>query len=126
MRKTKYKSDIPDTYLNSGRPNFEGLGGGRRTPEENRALVYPQAEGIIRKFGGAGELARVFKTMYPNNPENHWNESSVFRWTYPTEVGGTGGYIPQRAMRIVVKAARYCGIVLTVEDLYPDLYLMLK
>ncbi len=126
MRKTKYKSDIPETYLSEGKPVFKGLGTGLRTDEENRALVYPQAEGIIRKFGGAGELCRVFKTMYPDNPENQWNESSIFRWTYPKEAGGTGGYIPQTAMRIVVKAARYCGIVLTVEDLYPDLYLALK
>jgi hypothetical protein len=122
QRKTKYKSNIPETkvFSNGNIVFMDGLCG-PRTPEEKMSYIYPQAEGIIRKFGGAGKLAKVLIAMNPEDPNFHWNRSSILRWTYPKAVGGTGGEIPTQALKTVVKAARFAGIVLTLEDLFPNL-----
>lgn len=110
----KHKTVIPETYTRGDKIHFKGMRG-RKTEEQRRALVYPQAENIIKKFGGARELAKVLKDM----GGDYWNPSSIYRWTYPVEVGGTGGEIPTHAMKTVIKAARYAGILITLEDLYP-------
>ncbi len=93
---------------------------GNITEEEKRSRVQPQAMNIIDKFGSAAELCRAIKF---SNPEKyHLNESSVYRWMYARDKGGTGGEIPSSNMRAVLRAARYSGIILTVDDLYPDLF----
>jgi hypothetical protein len=120
QRKTKFKSDIPEIYTYSnGHIHFRDGKDGPRSAEERLKLIYPQAEGIIKKFGGAGELSRIIKAICPD-PKDHWNRSSIYRWTYPVESGGTGGEIPARAMKTIIKAARYAGIVLTPKDFYPN------
>lgn len=121
QNKTKHKSKIPEQTIRSdGEIRFKDGKHGPRSEEERRKYVYPQAEGIVRKFGGARELARIIKYMMPD-PKDHWNASSIYRWTYPIEAGGTGGEIPVRAIKTVLMAARYAGIVLTIDDLYPNL-----
>ncbi len=75
-----------------------------------------QAEKILHKFGGANRLARIFKQLGINK-----NRSSIHRWTYPREKGGTGGFIPASNWGNILMAARYDGIILTTEDLDPRL-----
>ncbi len=93
---------------------------GNISEAERRSRVETQARNIINKFGTAAELCRALKFANPD-PKDHWNESSVYRWTYPREKGGSGGEIPPHALRAVLRAARYSGIVLTLDDLYPNL-----
>lgn len=90
---------------------------GPRTREAQQLLLHPQAETVINKFGGARELARAIKELFP---EDCYNPSSIYRWMYPVSAGGTGGEIPAPALKKVIKAARYMGILLTPEDLYPQ------
>jgi hypothetical protein len=117
MGKIKYQTPAPKFRLSGGIYYEIGGRAGTRTLEEKRALfTHPQAENIIRKFGGAREMARVLKEIFP---EDHYNPSSIYRWTYPKEAGGTGGEIPTAALKMVVKAARIAGILLTPQDLFP-------
>lgn len=75
-----------------------------------------QAYRIIKKFGGARRLWALLKDL---GPEHELSPSSIYRWDYPKEKGGTGGVIPTAAMPSVIKAARLEGIFLTPEDFYP-------
>lgn len=85
------------------------------------ALVYPQAANIIAKFGGASELCRMVN-MVLRPDEVPWAPSTIYRWTYPVEAQGTGGEIPTRKIKTVLRAARLAGILITIEDLYPKLF----
>lgn len=75
-----------------------------------------QAVRVIAKFGGARALARALAAI---GESAYRNPSSVYRWTYPRSKYGTDGVIPTAALSAVVKAARYAGVLLTVEDLFP-------
>lgn len=65
-----------------------------------------QAENIIKKFGGAGRLAVAL-----GKPR-----STIYKWTYPTEKGGTGGVIPHWNYGAIKEIADLNGIELTEED----------
>lgn len=118
MPKIKYQTKMPETYKRGAKTHYRGQKAGPKSVAEKRALIYPQAENVIRKFGGARELARVLKDM----GGDYWNPSTIYRWTYPIDAGGTGGEIPTRAIKTIVRAARYAGIMLTLEDLYPNIF----
>lgn len=92
----------------------------------NRALIRPdairlakemgldapkisQAQRIIDKFGGVTTLARAIGRA----------PSTVNRWLYPRERGGTGGRIPTESVELVARAARQEGLYLSAEDLDP-------
>lgn len=77
--------------------------------------LKPQAKRVIDRFGGPRRLARILKAIgRPKDP------ACIYRWTYPKERGGTGGIIPTSAWNDVLFAARVEGILLTVEDLFPN------
>lgn len=84
--------------------------------ERLHLLHVSQAERIIDKFGGVPALLQVLNEA---DPSITWNKSSIYRWLYPKEKGGTGGVIPTRAMVPLFRAARLAGIILTPEDFYP-------
>jgi len=83
------------------------------------AKYNPQAVQVIFKFGNARKLADAIKECCPES--EHYNPATIYRWTYPKEAGGTGGVIPAPALKTVIKAARYAGVMLTPEDLTPKL-----
>lgn len=73
-----------------------------------------QAERVIKRFGGAYKLAKLLVgTAEPRTP------SSVYRWTYAKEKGGTGGVVPARLWPHLFEAARMAGILVTDEDTDP-------
>lgn len=109
---------MPETKLNSGKRQIVGGTRGHMSLEERRALLYPQAESIINKFGGARNLARTLKEC-SDNPEDHYNPSTIYRWMYPVEMGGTGGEIPVHALKTILRCARLAGIMLSTKDIYP-------
>lgn len=74
--------------------------------------VNPQAAKIIELFGGVQALAKVLHSMRVKIAV-----TSIYRWTYPKEVGGTGGFIPTRSLPLVLKAAHKIGIFISAEDL---------
>ena len=46
--------------------------------------------------------------------------ATVYRWTYKRPAG-TGGVISTTALKRVIKAAKKHGVLITMEDLYPEL-----
>lgn len=71
--------------------------------------MFKQAEKIIEKFGGPAKAAAAMEC----------DVSSVYKWTYPKEKGGTDGLIPSSSMAAVLKAAEVLGIELSPQDLDP-------
>lgn len=120
--KSKYTKPTP-IY----KPVTKGLGlqglkrGVGLTPELRRELtIIPQAQSIISKFGGARELARTLKEC-SDDINDHYNPSTIYRWMYPRDKGGTGGEVPTAALKSILKCARLAGIMLSTKDLYPHL-----
>lgn len=78
-----------------------------------------QADRVVWKFGGPIRLSLILKAIgRPKDP------SSIHRWMYPKEEGGSGGIIPGRAWPDLFMAARAEGVLLTSEDLDPREKLM--
>lgn len=82
-------------------------------------IPMTQAQRIVRKFGNARKLARALAQLKDEEYSTK-NPSSVYRWMYAKENGGTGGIIPTRALPLVMRAARLEGIFLSREDLSPE------
>jgi len=67
------------------------------------------AAGIINKLGGKKAVAEA----------TGLSETTVYNWTYPPEIGGTGGTIPLKHHRLLREFARSRGIRLRYEELQP-------
>jgi hypothetical protein len=77
-----------------------------------------QAGRIIKKAGGFDRLAKLLA----DHTDHPRDRSCIFRWNKPKDKGGTGGHIPPRMLPHVVQALRADGVLLTPEDIHPDLY----
>ena len=77
-------------------------------------LELTQAERIIKKFGGPGRLASILEQIGRSK-----HRSSIYKWVYPREKGGTGGLVPTAAWPDVFAAARFEGVLITAEDIDP-------
>lgn len=84
--------------------------------EDIHSLPENQAERVIAKFGGVPHIHKALANVGCAK-----NKSTIHRWRYPVEVGGTGGIIPPRVWPYLVKAAHSEGIILTSEDLDPSI-----
>lgn len=98
----------------------------RSTPNGGELKDPPprsQAQRVIDKFGGPRRLAALLRVIDPPRADGkiRHTPSSVYRWTYPRERGGTAGRIPAHVLPLVMKAARLEGIFLTPDDLYPGM-----
>ena len=120
MAKGKYLKERPESYLTGNRIVVKRPPG-RKPKSAANEMHCPQAQNIIEKFGGARELARVLAEVCPD-PKDHYNPSTIYRWTYPRSVGGSGGEIPAYALKTIVRVARIAGVLLTSADLYPHLF----
>ena len=93
-----------------------------RRPERELAFAEPgletrepiQAERILARFGGASRLHAILAEL--GHPLAH---ATLYKWTYPKERGGTGGFIPTSAWPLILKAAAHEGIILTSDDMDP-------
>ena len=81
----------------------------RRTVNTQPIAVTSQADRVISKFGGAYQTAAAIG----------YRPSTVYRWNYTIERGGSNGSVPTGAMKKLLAAARVHGIFLTGDDLYP-------
>jgi len=68
------------------------------------------AKRVIDKFGGPQACADAIGR----------HVSTVHRWTYPVEKGGTGGVIPRRRERELLREAATRQIALSPVDFLPD------
>lgn len=118
---SKYVKNQPETYRAGKIISVKGGKRGPRTDDDRRALICPQAQSVVAKFGGPYELARTLKEC-SDDPEDHYSPSTIYRWMYPKEAGGTGGEIPTRGIQAVMKVARLAGVMLTTEDIYPHIF----
>ena len=78
-------------------------------------LTDSQAARLIAKFGGP----------YPLASKIGYDPSQIFRWRYPEAPHpkrGTGGVVPQRALRLIQTMAREGGVLLTDDDLTVRFY----
>lgn len=74
------------------------------------------AYGLIRKFcGGSGKLRDGIDAVAKVTGAH---PSRVYRWMYPVDNGGTGGYIPEPQMRKLVEYARNEGMPLSLDDFF--------
>lgn len=64
------------------------------------------ADNVVRKFGGIKKTAHLLGISYQR----------VYRWTYPTESGGTGGIVPAQYHEPLLELAERHGIELTPYD----------
>ena len=84
----------------------------------NRPDLGPgtQAGKIITKAGGARNLSRLieFATGIKVDP------SAIYRWNYPKDKGGTGGFIPSSAIPKVTAAFRKDRQVVSQKDFSLD------
>ena len=71
--------------------------------------MFKQAEKIVEKFGGRVATSKAIGR----------DQSSVCRWFYATDKGGTGGLVPATAIPAVLEAAEFLGVELTAEDWAP-------
>lgn len=85
--------------------------------DKREHLRIDQARRIIKKFGGAKALK---ESLALASPEHSVSLVQVYRWTYERHRGGTGGFIPPRLIRPLLKAARIAGVLLEAHDLYTD------
>ena len=82
--------------------------------DDTELTVDSQAARVIRRFGGVRQMSRVM--AYFDRPKN---PTTIYRWMYPKEVGGTGGWIPTAAWPDILYVARLEGIILDTADIDP-------
>ena len=66
------------------------------------------AERVIQKCGGAEETAKLLGIT----------ATSVHRWKYPKDRGGSGGIVPSDKAQLLLDAARKSGIELEPSDFF--------
>lgn len=71
--------------------------------------MHTMAERVIRKLGGPARVAELLGT----------SRQAIYKWTYPRQRGGTGGYIPARRQLELMVVCKMQGIVLTKNDFFP-------
>lgn len=72
---------------------------------------------VILRFGGARRLCEAIRAV--DSRYSGLAPSTVYRWAYPRRVrGGQGGCIPPKMHGVVLKAARYAGVLLKPTDLF--------
>lgn len=89
-----------------------------QTNTDSLVVARPtQAQAVIAKFGTACQLAKMLSAHLGRQI----SVSTVYRWTYRREDGGTGGLIPGSSLRnILAMAARQVPpVIITRDDLYP-------
>lgn len=69
------------------------------------------AKQVIDKCGGIKRTAELCGQ----------SESWVYRWTYPTSKGGTGGRIPPAAQHALLEAASRGEVEITPSDFFPSM-----
>lgn len=76
-----------------------------------------QAQLVIAKFGTACHLAKLLSAHLGRKI----SDSTVYRWTYRKEDGGTGGLIPGASLRNILAMAskQKPPVIITRDDLYP-------
>ena len=77
---------------------------------ERPTAEYKQAERIIDKFGGVPRMALIL-SLAP---------TTIYKWTYPKERGGTNGLIPTHNIKGIRQAAPDVGIKLSDSDFAPN------
>lgn len=65
---------------------------------------------IIDKCGGPAAVAKMLGI----------HQSRVYRWTYPTDRGGSNGVVPTKQQARLLQIAREQGIDLSPADFFPQ------
>ena len=68
------------------------------------------AEQVIEKCGGVANVATICGRT----------KSWVYKWTYPKDRNGRGGYVPHEDAVKLLAAAKEGLVPLTAEDFFPE------
>lgn len=71
--------------------------------------MHKQADKILKKLGGPRRVAVGIGV----------DPTTVYKWTYEKDRGGTGGIIPSASVAKVQKLSVVMGVELTAEDWTP-------
>jgi hypothetical protein len=105
-----------DRFIKGGGGGGNKSKTGAMTLAQRLMLKNTQADRVIHKFGGPGQMCKLLGEL---GPEYAIHRITIYRWTYPKGKFGTGGVIPTRAMVKIMRAARLLGIHLEPDDFYP-------
>jgi len=72
-------------------------------------MTHQIAMRVIRKLGGPRNVANMLGM----------STQAIYKWTWPSERGGTGGFIPAKRQIELMIAAKQRGIILTKDDFFP-------
>jgi len=72
-------------------------------------MTHEVATRVIRKLGGPRNVANMLGMT----------TQAIYKWTWPVERGGTGGFIPTRRQIELMVAAKQRGIELKKDDFFP-------
>lgn len=70
--------------------------------------ISPTAKAVIEKCGGVRAVSAI----------TGLSESSIYKWTYSAQKGGTGGLVPSRAQVALIEAAKRGEVDLKPEDFF--------
>ena len=83
-------------------------------------VPHTPAERVIQKFGNARDVARALSLAADKGLIDRAQvrtPATLYKWTWPTERGGTGGRIPASAVPALRIAGRLVGVLIRTEDL---------
>lgn len=85
------------------------------------------AANIINKFGGVLPLSRALAQLHEISGDDTDTQyirapRTIRQWYVPKRGKGMDGIIPHQLWPAILRAARYQGIVLTVQDFVPELF----
>lgn len=83
--------------------------------------VMTPAETIVKRFGGVYHLRNALNSVLPEGSKKI-HASTIYRWMLPKSEGGRGGHIPAQKIDLIIKAARYNGILVVQEDFIPKAF----
>lgn len=72
--------------------------------------ISPVADRVIAKCGGVRKVAEITERAV----------SSVYKWTYSKEQGGTGGLVPSEAQVSLMAASNRGEVDLRPDDFFED------
>lgn len=93
----------------------------------DRGAPMKMAANIINKFGGIIPLSKALAQLHEISGDDKDKQyirapRTIRHWYVPKRFKGMDGMIPHQLWPAILRAARYQGIVLTIQDFVPELF----
>jgi hypothetical protein len=87
-------------------------------PPPETPFAETQVDRLFAKFGGVPALVKALAQV--GCP---MEKTTLYRWNYAAERNGRGGFVPAHAWPAILRAARLEGVLITAEDMNPQMFL---